>query len=914
MRWPLVAAVVTGWLRQGPWTVLVLAVFTVASLAAASAPIFDEASDNAVFASRLAAISPTASQGEDVAVRLTASASPNSADQQTAIADLRGVRHLSEPTLGGASVGMESVRPKRWEATVTAGGRALTARLLAVTDPTARLVPVGEAGSDGVWLPEPLATDLGVRAGDTVTYRIDTLGANPDGVAVRIAGVYAVAGSRLPADPPGGAASWAREQRDFPGDTQASTLKAHLLIGDIDTIERLAKASGDRMLWWADAKLTPGTTLVEARTAAREVEEVRRRYLGRMVDAGPVTPRVASGIAQVVADASGTAEAVQRRTRVSGWAALAVGLASVLAIGLLAVRRRRLELRHSVGSGLAPSTVGILWFVEHLVPAVPAAVAGWALARVLVERFGPPGPVTAVSLRPALVAAGLAALAGPVTVAAVAALSAARRVRPAVPVSPRRARPWGLLVIVAAAVAGVGMWGTTQARGVDRVVPMLVFAAAGVLGGTLAVRLASLLKGTTTTDRRPMVVGWLLRRRLAAGGERVLTVVLLATGLGMLVFTVSAVDTVAVNIDDRVATSAGAAAVATIPGSWVLDDQAVNRPPEPKPEDGPAPEGLVPGVRTPPLPAHAALVWRLDATTPYDDGLRDLVVVEPESFLRVADWGRGADLAAARNALRRLATADVSGSKVPAIVVGDPSLARVDDVPVNLAGWNGQMLVIAKLPAFPGLGNRALYVVPDAAMFRHLGRDDPRLRPTGGAPSFARTELWSSTGQRGIDEVVAPRSVDAGLVSTIEQYRQDADYVAARQSRGYELAVAAYLALLAIVALALHADRTAVAARPGDLMLARVGVGRAKVVGARVAELVTLVVVALACAVGGLAVLRPMAARLLDPVPDQVPVLRFGVPASAVGVTLGVAVVAAALAVLLVIVRSSAREEEAFRG
>jgi putative ABC transport system permease protein len=207
-----------------------------------------------------------------------------------------------------------------------------------------------------------------------------------------------------------------------------------------------------------------------------------------------------------------------------------------------------------------------------------------------------------------------------------------------------------------------------------------------------------------------------------------------------------------------------------------------------------------------------------------------------------------------------------------------------------------------------------MYVVPAAAMFHHMGRDDPRLRPTGGTPAFGRTELWSSTGQRGIDDVVAPRGVDADLVSTIEQFRQDADYVAARQSRGYELAVAAYLALLAIVALALHADRTAVAARPGDLMLARVGVGRAKIVGARAAELVTLVVVALACAAGGLAVLRPMAARLLDPVPDQVPVLRYAVPAAAVGVTVAVAVVAALLAAGLAVVRSSAREEEAFRG
>ncbi|GAA1042949.1 hypothetical protein GCM10009557_70160 [Virgisporangium ochraceum] len=357
MRWPLVAAAVSGWLRQGPWALLVLAVFTVAALSAASAPMYDEASDNAVFADRRAAIAPGADQNEDVAVRLTASTSPNSADQQVAVRDLRGVRHLSEPTLGGASVGMESVRPKRWESTVSAGGRTAAARLLATTAPAARLVPLGAVRNQGPWLPEPVATDLAVHAGDSVTYRVDTVGANPDGVAVRVAGVYAVTGGRPPADPPGGVRPWVRDQRDLPDDPQATTLKAHLLIGDIDTIERLSKASGDRILWWADAQLDPGATLAEARTAAREVEEVRRRYLGRMVDVSPVTPRVASGIAQVATDASRTAEAVQRRSRVTGWAALAVALAWVLAIGLLAVRRRRVELRHSVGSGLSSSTV-----------------------------------------------------------------------------------------------------------------------------------------------------------------------------------------------------------------------------------------------------------------------------------------------------------------------------------------------------------------------------------------------------------------------------------------------------------------------------------------------------------------------------------------------------------------------------
>lgn len=920
MRWPLVTAGVTGWLRQGPWALLVLAVFTVAATAAASAPMFDEASDNAVFATRRAAISPTAGQNDDVAVRLTASTSPKSADQAVAVRELGEVPHLSEPTLGGASVGAEIARGRRWQSTVTAGGRPEVARLLAVEDPAARLVPVGTAGSEGVWLPEPLAADLGVRAGDSITYAIETVPPAPPGVTVTVAGVYAVTGSRVPADPPGTALSWARQQGDFPPDVSARTLKAHLLIGDIATIERLATASGDRMLWWADAVLDPGTTMAGARETARRIADLRVRYLGRITASATapqttaVSPRLASGVAQVVADAAGTADIVQERTRVGGWAALAIALASVLAVGLLAVRRRRTELRHSVGSGLAPSTVGTLWFVEHLAPAVPAGVAGWALGWLLVERLGPPGAVTATSLRPALVAAGLAALAGPVTVAVVAALSAARRVRPAVPVAPRKPRPWGLLVIVAAAVAAVGLWSTSQARGIDLFVPLLVLAAVGVAGGTLLVRIASLRRRSGVTGgERPAVTWWLLRRRLAAGGERVLTVTLLTTGLGMLAFTISAVNSVEVSIDDRVATAAGASTVAVIGGSWTLDDRPVDQPPQPGPGEEPR-VGLVPGVRTPPLPAHTALVWRMDAYTPFDEGLRDLVIVEPQTLLPVAEWGRGTDLAAARRAVEELGRAP-GGSTVPAIVVGDPSVAGLDDLPVVLPGWQGQLRVVAHLPAFPGMGNRSMYVVPGHVMFPRLGREDPRLRPSGGfTPSFFRTELWSSKGGLGIDEVTAGRATTVEARTTIDRYRQDPLYVAAGQSRGYELAIAAYLALLAVVALALHADRTAVAARPGDLMLARVGVGRARIVGARAAELVTLVVVATLCAVAGLAGLTPLTARLLDPNPGQVPELRLAVPPAAIAVSVAVAVVAAVLAAVLAVVRSSAREEDAFRG
>jgi hypothetical protein len=935
VRSPLLIAALTGWMRQGAWAVLVYLTFAVASLAAASAPMYAEASGNAVFAERRAAVPPTAAHNDDAVVRLTASASPRSADQQAAIRELRAIPNLTEPRVGGSSVGAELSGPLPWQSTVSSRttGRTAPARLFAAEDPAARLVPVAGTGDpDGVWLPQPLAAELDVTAGDTVTFAVATR-VEQRGVDVRVAGVYATTG-RLPADPAAGR-SWSLQRSDLPADTSARTLPAYLVVADVPTVERLADATGDRILWWADADLVPGTTLAGARGTAREIERLGRRY-ARVLSNEPnavVSPRVASGIGRIAADAAEVAAVVDRRTRTVESAAIMVGLVSVLAVALLSVRRRRVELRHGVGAGVPPAATAGLWFVEHLGPAVLAGATGWAAARWLVGWLGPAGDITPASVTPALVAAGLAALAGPVVAAGTAAVAAVRRVRPAAPVAPPRERPWGLLVVVAAAVAVVGLWGATRARGIDLAVPLLVLAALGVLGGTLLVRVAGAARAIPGSwksgarkrapdfqDRRRPGVGWLVLRRVAAGGERALTVMVLTAGFGMLAFALCAVDSVAQNTGDRVAVDAGAEAVAQVRGSWLLDPDAVPVPPPPQPPGTQPEEGLVPGVRTPPLPGHATLVWRIDADTTYDYGTRDLLVIEPDQFLRVALWGHGEDLAAARRAVRRLAAVDpataVPGRSIPAVAVGDRALAGSDDVPVNLGPWSGRLEVIAHLPAFPGLGNRPLFVVPAAATFPHLGRYDPRLRPRGGIvvqELLVRTYVWTNAGTRGAAEVLAAWDIQPERLDTAAQARQRPTAIAGAQARGYQLAVAAYLALLAAVALCVYSERTTSAGRPGDLMLARVGVGRARVVRARAAELGVLVATSLACAAAGLAVLAPLGARLLDEDATRVPALRLTVSPQALAVTVAVAVVATAAATALAVLRARTREEEAYR-
>ena len=924
----LATAAVLGGLRQRSWSVLILCAFLVLSAACAAGPMFAEASANAAFQARRDAIPVTARQDDAPVVRLSADTG-RSSDQRAVLADLRSVPGLQEPRLTGGSVGAELVTGTFWESTVSAGDRRERGRLFAVESPASELVPVGApAGGDGLWLPEPLATRLNVRTGDEIVL---TVGAGINGRRERatapVSGVFAVdADDRLPADVPG-ARTWALRRWDAPGDTEFRTLPAYLLIGDIATVERLAGAVGDQILWSAEAALKPGVTLAEARRTAGEVEALRRVYASAPPAEGddPLALRFASGIGQIAATAQATTDAVRQRTRPVEWAAIAVGLASVLAVALLSARRREREVRHAVAVGMSPAAVGGLWLLEHVLPALIGAALGWLVGWQLVARLGPPGAL-AESLTPAAGAAGAAALAGLVTVAGVGALAAARRVRPAPPAMPRRALPWGVLVVVAALVAAAGLAGAGGGgtRGVDLFVPLLVLAAVGVIAGWLPARLAARRRADPGRPISPArAVLWLARRRLGAGGaERRLAVTVVTAGLGMLLFALSALHSTAVSADDRIAVAAGAEAVATLNGSWELDRAAVSVPPPPADDAAPPLPGElfeppVPGVRTPPLPAGNTLVWRTDFTTLLDSTQRDLLIVDPGGFRDVALWGRGADLAAARSALAALDAGPVDAeAPIRAIAVADPATAGEDTVRASVGYSTHELSVAARVPTFPGMGSRPMYVVSADALFARLGTVDPRLRPRSGRagrPLLVQTYLWSAGGAAGLNAVIAPAGARPERIETAADRRQADAYVATGRARGYQLAVAGYLALLAVLTLCVYAQRTAVTRRPADLMLARVGLGRARILRARALEFVLLAAVALAGALAGVAALAPIGGRLLDDQPGLLPRFVFQQPPVATAVTAGVAIVATVLAVVLTTVRSPSAEEDAYR-
>ncbi|WP_433363500.1 hypothetical protein ACQPZX_32255 [Actinoplanes sp. CA-142083] len=912
----LTAAAVLGGFRQRAWSLLTLSAFLVLAAAGAAAPMFAEASDNATFQLRRDEIPPTARQSDAAVVRLSAAVGSKSADQQAVVDDMRAIPHLTEPDLTGGSIGAEMVEPRFWELTVSLGAATERARLFAVTKPSAELTKTAAAeGEEGLWLPRPMADTLGAHTGDRInlTVVVGTQGERHQTTST-VAGIYAVDGEgRLPAGP-----TWALRRGDTPGDTEYETLPAYLLVGTPATVEPLAKALDDQIFWSVEAALEPGTTLAEASRTAGAVEDLRRAYATRQPPEGADSPlafRFASGIGRIVAIARETTETVRHRTRPVEWAAIGVGLASVLAVALLSARRRERELRHAVSVGLAPARVGSLWLLESLLPAVLGAALGWLAAWQLVARLGPPGAIEESKSQAALTA-GLVTLAGLLAVAGVATAATSRRVRPMAPTTARRHVPWPALVVVAALVSAAGLAGAGgPAGGIDLLVPLLVLAAVGVVAGWLPSRLAARRRTSLPISPRRAIL-WIARRRLGSGGaERRLAVVVVTAGLGMLLFALSAVDSTADSAVDRVAVAAGAEAVAPLEGSYVLDEGAPSPPPQRDPF-APRLTGPVPGVRVPPLPPGNTVVWHTDVLSPVDAEQKDLLIIDPARFREVALWGRGADLAAARAAVAELASEPMAADRsVRVIAVADPASAKVDSFPLKVGFDFQDFTVAARVAAFPGMHGRPMYVAAADPLLGNLGVDDPRLAPLTAMPAgaqVAQASLWSSGGATGIQAVTAAKGVRPERVDTAAALRSGATYVGTARARGYQVAIAGYLALLAVLTLGIYAQRTAVQRRPADLMLARVGLGRPRVVQARALEFVLLAAVALAAAVAGVAALYPLGARLLDDQPVLLPRYAFHFSPLGLAVTAGAAVLATALAVALTATRPAV-EEAAYR-
>ena len=701
--------------REGPWALLVLAAATLLATAAAAAPLFLSSAGDAAMTDVLRTV-PTHPPAADAAsVHLNGGSDPTDALQSVLIARVAAIPGLTKPSLSAGSVGRELLPPDTlFSPYVAAGGPRVGARLFGQQDLAASIVPAAgsptvAAAGPGVWLPQPVAERLHARPGDTVTIGV-ALSVGTTRTPVRLAGVYQVAADgRTPLDI-SGSSLWSDRLGLLPVDPDHLNQGAYLVVADTASVTKLADSVGDTLRWVAQSELDPASpTLASAQRTAAAITSLQR-YLQdpsrASINAGPLRPVVVTGLTKLVGRAESARDATVQRTRSVGWAGIVLGLAAVLAVAVLTATRRRRETVHATGVGLRSTTVGALAAIEVL----PVAALGWVLgvlaAYGIVTTWGPPARPAADSVRTAVRDAALTTLLG-VAVVAVTATGVAAVVARAPgrsPVGQRRPWPWEVGLALVAVTATAGLAGHVNDSGpLALLVPLLVVAATGAVAGRAALSVLTRLTGGrqhgaaapgssggrgTGSAPRPRGMRaptlWLAARRVAVpGAERVLVVTLLTTGLGMLLYAVTAASAVRATTEDRVAALSGAHVVARIAGSWQLDPTA---PVAPEPVDPgftePVPPDRLPPVRQPPVPTGSSVVWRTTVVVPGQALQVPLLVVDPTTFAQAASWGTGPDLARARALMPAMSASGAQvaaavqdgddGAVVPALLVGDP--------------------------------------------------------------------------------------------------------------------------------------------------------------------------------------------------------------------------------------------------
>lgn len=976
-RGPLWRRAVGRGFRSG-WGVLVALAFGLLAAMAASGPLVAEAGANAAVREVLATVPADAGPQDAATVRIVGGRGPGTFDADDLLAALDRVPGLGPSTVTAASVGDELTQVStELISSVGAGGQQEAARLFGLSDPVSRLVtvagPTGPRGPRGLWLPAPAAQALGVGPGDDITFRTEVreLGATSriDLVGATVTGVYAVAADgRTPRDVPG-STWWADRGTQIPREPGLSTLPAALLVTDPDTAAALAADGDDTLLWTAEAVLVPAVPrLAEAEATSDGVTSAREaagQVAARVPDLpGALTPRVVSGVPEIVGRASAIAESSRARTVAPAVAGLALGGALVLAVAALVTAARRDEARLMAGLGVRVPAAGALSALEWLPIAVMATAAGWLSAVAVVTAFGPDGDITSAGVTAAAVRTAVAAASGLVIGSVIAAVEVRRA---AVPLGGERRAPtppWVWIAAVnglaAAAVLGLVLRPVGRPAGLDLAVPLLVGSGACLVG--FAVLTAALRRGRVTRRRStgaltaPRAVASVIMRRLASpGAERAAMVGLVGGALAMVTFVAAGSLAVDRSIADKTAVLAGATVRVPVVSTASLDPTLPTLPAlEPGqeyiylPSDGSVTrdEELGAGpTRDPRLPAGDTVVWTDLVRMPAYDGTQGLLVIDVDTFAGAAAWGTdGGPVDAGRRwvdvlaevdgpaaAANRRWAADLAESNrrvpltdrppVPVVLSGPGAAGRTGDITTI---DNGEQTIFVEVvgvaPAFPGQEDQRVLVVAGSDSFlSQLKNGDPRFLPSpteDGSPvelppdPQVGPEVWSS---RSSDAVVADlrgSGVAVDEVTTAAAQSVRPAFVAARLASEYVTWLAGCLAVVAVMALALSAHRTAIAARASGAVLSRIGFGRRGPLAAVVGEVGALVAAALVLAIGASALVVPLGPRLLDPDPRAAPVTAYALDATVLAAVTGLAVLAWAVAAAAAVVAWRSLDEE----
>lgn len=304
-----------------------------------------------------------------------------------------GLRDRAESALAERTEGIEQLDGP-YVATIGSELTAVTdkaqnrVRLLSRTDAFNNVTVVDGGGSDGVWLADVTARQLGVEVGDEIELESPVAT-----TSARVAATYKYLTRQPPSD------YWspftpliyraAGEEVDPPV----------FVLAEGKTLERVTKELHDYGFIQLDFPLShEEVTLEEARTVVRELNEITAEL---EIPSSVITQEIGyaefrfndiettSSLYSIVAKANERIETVSPVADLLSTAARLVAFAVMAAAGFYLVKRRRTECATLVARGIGPMQQGLRYGIESLIPSVLGTALGVIGGYILVSKLGP---------------------------------------------------------------------------------------------------------------------------------------------------------------------------------------------------------------------------------------------------------------------------------------------------------------------------------------------------------------------------------------------------------------------------------------------------------------------------------------------------------------------------------------------
>jgi putative ABC transport system permease protein len=730
----------------------------------------------------------------------------------------------------------------------------------------------GKVATDGVWVPESVATALKLRPGQAVA-----VGTVP---RVRVAGIYQdlTAGDR-PLDPFWSPLSGALAVKliDQP--------PPPLLLAEPEPLAELGRqlAASGRLEWnWY---LPPGRLTVPAvETLVPQIERVRLDISDPLSLLAARQATASSPLADAVARARATEVALTGPVETISVTGRVLALALLAAAGLYGVRRRRGEVLLLTAQGVGGARIAARTVVEALLPLLFGGALGWLLAvggaGVLTPTGEPQPQALAAANREVLVAlaVGLLLLAA-VTWASVQAEERERSGR----LRALLARPlWEalLLVLAAAALYELQTRGAqpVQAAGeparVDRFLVLFPLLLIAGLAGLAARGAGRLLAGGSRPLRagaRPRPAAFLAVRRLAAAPRLVL---LLVTGSAL-----------AIGILGYAGILVASTRAAALDKARVLvgSDTSVST--------RAAAEGLAGGLA-------ATRVQRVRGLTLAPDGVPvDLLAVDPSTFAAAVHWDATWAGEPLGELLDRLAADPPATGRVPALLAG-PSVPPSNAV--ELGTTDVPVTTVGSATAFPGMSraDRPLLVVSAERLTLWAGGAGVRLT--------AGHEVWTREDPAAVEAVLREAGTVPEATRTAATVMRTPAFLAVSWTFAMLQTLGALAGLVALVGLVLYAQARQRGRLVAYALARRMGLSRGAHLRSVALELAAMLLFSFALGVALALATSSLVYRRLDPMPELPPGLRLVLPGAVLGLTL-LAVAVAALAGALLVQRGADR-------